>query len=153
MKKVIFWDFDGTLVLPNNRFIDAFDVALKQFGYNIDKGVLSNHLKMIYPWLNYNHTYPNEKEKWWDNFLDKLNSSYAENNIEIKERNKISNSFKNIIINENTYVTYPDAKNVLSECIELGYENYLLSNNFPELTNFIKDLGLNRKTLLLFWTR
>ena len=144
MKKVIFWDFDGTLVYPNTRFVDALDSALKQFGYNIDKGVLSNYLQKIYPWNNYNDTYPNERDKWWDDFLNKLNLFYSENGVDIKDIIKINDSFKNIIINENTYVIYPDAKTVLSKCIGLGYENYLLSNNFPELTNFINDFGLNK---------
>ena len=144
MKKVIFWDFDGTLVHPNTRFVDALDTTLKQFGYHIDKNVLTTYLQRIYPWLNYHVAYPNETDKWWDNFLKELSAFYEENNVNPSDYEKINAGFRNFIININTYVIYHDAKLVLGKCVELGYKNYLLSNNFPELTKFIEDFDLNQ---------
>lgn len=38
MDKVVFWDFDGTLVKPNERFVDNFAYALKENGVPIAKG-------------------------------------------------------------------------------------------------------------------
>lgn len=142
MDKVIFWDFDGTLVNPNKRFVLALNFSLKKFGYSTDLIDIENFLKTVYPWLNYDKTYENETGKWWDNFLSSLNQFYCRYNVKIAEYNKISLTFKERITTFNDYVLYDDTKCVLEGCIKRGYKNYLLSNNFPELTNFIEDFGL-----------
>lgn len=33
MKKALFWDFDGTLIHPNESFSDAMHTALAQFPF------------------------------------------------------------------------------------------------------------------------
>ena len=103
---------------------------------------MSKYLKNIFPWLNYDIAYPNRTDKWWDDFLIKLNDFYAENNVDKGDYAKISLEFKRIITDVNNYVIYPNAKKVLAKCIEMGYKNYLLSNNYPELTKFVEDFGL-----------
>lgn len=43
-----------------------------------------------------------------------------------------------------TYTLYDDAIETLLECIELGAKNYILSNNYPELPDVAKALGLDK---------
>ncbi len=33
--KALFWDFDGTLILPNESFFTALSTALQKYGYEI----------------------------------------------------------------------------------------------------------------------
>ena len=37
---------------------------------------------------------------------------------------------------------YEEAEGVLGRCKQAGYKNYILSNNFPELPEIIKKLGI-----------
>ncbi len=142
MDKVIFWDFDGTLVYPNQRFLNSFDFSLKKYGYNLDREKMLEHLKSISPWYNCDTAYPTQLDKWWENFLNGLTPFYDENKVDESVRDNISNLFKQKMTTENNYVVYEDTKFVLQKCIEKGYKNYLLTNNFPELDFFVKDLGL-----------
>lgn len=48
---------------------------------------------------------------------------------------------KNVITFE--YEAYSDAKMVLHCFKEKGYDNYIISNNFPELGEVFKRLGLD----------
>ena len=43
------------------------------------------------------------------------------------------------------YEAYPDAKAVLHHFKEMGYENYIISNNFPELREVFVRLGLDEE--------
>lgn len=43
------------------------------------------------------------------------------------------------------YEAYPDAKEILHYFKEKGFENYVISNNFPELGKAFERLGLIRK--------
>ena len=142
MDKVIFWDFDGTLVHPNQRFVDALDVSLRQSGYIIERESIVKYLKTIFPWLNYDKSYQNQTSKWWDNFLGNLTPFYMENKVAKEDFDKINLTYKQRITTINDYVLYNDTKMVLKKCVEFGYKNYLLSNNYPELPYFVQDLGL-----------
>ena len=142
MEKCIFWDFDGTLVLPNERFLDALNFSVRSAGYEIDRGVIRELLKTVFPWLNYHVSYPDRTGEWWESFLDSLTPFYGQHGIEARDRVKINSVFKDRIINRNDYELYEDTKCVLTECVSRGYKNYLLSNNYPELTLMIRDLGI-----------
>ena len=37
MKKVLFWDFDGTIIYPNESFLDALDRTVREFGVEIER--------------------------------------------------------------------------------------------------------------------
>lgn len=141
MEKIIFWDFDGTLVKANTRFIDALQSALNERGFNVKKDLITAHLKSIFPWSNYDISYPNSTNKWWDSFFRNLSPFYTKHSI--NDPDKINEIFKDKITTVNDYVLYDDTKMVLQKCVERGYKNYLLSNNFPELPYFIADFELN----------
>ena len=48
------------------------------------------------------------------------------------------------ILRIENYTVYPDAAEALAACREKGYENWLLSNNYPELDDLLEQLGLAR---------
>ncbi len=143
MDKVIFWDFDGTLVHANKRFVNAWDFALKEQGIELEIKELDEYLKSVYPWLNYDVSYENETEKWWDNFLKALMPFYQKHAICKEKYQKINEIYQERITKHNDYVLYEDASFTLCECVKKGYKNYLLSNNFPELLHFIKEFEID----------
>jgi len=150
MDKVIFWDFDGTLVHPNERFVEAFKEALNKNGYVAPIERIREFLKTVYPWLNYDKSYENNTDKWWENFLDKLNEFYYEFKVKEDDREKINSEYKYKITKCNDYVLYDDTEYVLKKCLELGYKNFLLSNNYPELPDMLEDFGIKKYFTELF---
>ena len=144
MDKVIFWDFDGTLVKPSQRFCDFLYDALSEFNYNIEKVELEEFLKTVYPWLNYDISYQNKVDDWWGYFLQKLQPLYLKYGVHQSDWGKINLSYKQKVTTVNSYQLYEDAVSVLKKCQDLGYKNYLLTNNYPELEHFVKDFKLDK---------
>lgn len=143
MKKALFWDFDGTLVYPDAKWSVSLYESLKYFGYNIERETVRQYMRMGYTWHNPEVAYiSNTGQKWWDNFFSHLEPFYQSHTILKADAEKINADFKQRILNAELYTLYEDAEPTLCKCLEMGYKNYVLSNNFPELTHIIKDLGL-----------
>ena len=149
--KALFWDFDGTLannwkILRGNPTslwtYSAYDV-LTELKYEIDIDEYRRHMNNGgYSWSTPEISYTeNTGQKWWDKFFAHLNIYYKDNSISSDDAEKASIYIKNQITDYRNYTLFDDAVSVLQKCMELGYKNYILSNNFPELVNIIKDLG------------
>lgn len=143
-KKVIFWDFDGTLVKPIERFELCLFEALRQFGYDLEYGRVREYMHAVLPWLNYDKSYPNATSEWWDRFLGSLSGLYDGIGVPADDRQKINQAFRHAIAEECNYTLYEDARQTLLESKRLGYENYILSNNFPELPYMLECLKIEK---------
>lgn len=144
MSKVLFWDFDGSLVYANERFIDTFLSVTNAFNYNFPKDEIRQLFKSIYPWNFPEISYQDRiGDFWWDSFLGKIDNFYAEKGISQSLKKEINEKFKFQMINNNTYTLYEDAKDTLSAGMELGYKNCILSNNYPELPRILDDFNIS----------
>ena len=139
-KGVIFWDFDGTLVYPNTRFIDTFLKCSEDVGFSFEE--VEKHFKSIYPWLNFDKIYPDKTDKWWETFLESITPLYKSRGVSAERAEKISADFKKEMIENNTYHLYEDAVCVLDTLRQRGYRHYILSNNYPELALIVSDFGI-----------
>ena len=148
MNKAIFWDFDGTLVhgtgyLVKNILYDA----LTKLGYDIDIEKVRYHLSHKskgYTWDTPEISYTDDiGQKWWDKLFGHFDLLYENYNVSKEDRERANSYFKSRILDSKHYTLFDDAVNVLSKCKELGYKNYILSNNYPELPLVIKDMGLD----------
>ena len=143
LKKVLFWDFDGTLVV-SFKWRNLLYASLKKFGYDIDIEEIRQHLRKGYTWHTPEISYIDHTgQKWWDKLFSHLDVFYENHIVAKKDVGKINPYFKSQILDCKNYELYDDAISVLSRCVEMGYKNYILSNNFPELELVIKDLGLS----------
>lgn len=140
--KTIFWDFDGTIVHKNDAFFHSLKEALWMGHYAIDDSEVRAQLQAAYSWNNWETTYENETgEKWWDCLFSKLNSLYAQHDI--LEVDKINKTFKECMLSFHHYTIFDDAPMILEYCRNMGYHNYIVSNNYPELPKAIEKLGLS----------
>lgn len=143
MKKALFWDFDGTLVHPNQSFFDALQTALKAQNYFIPEDELWALLKSSCSWYNYDITYPDKTgSKWWVSLFEKFDALFDKYEIAPTLRKTIEEDFREQILSGKSYVLFDDAKDVLAQCMEMGYQNYVISNNYPELTEIIHTFDL-----------
>ncbi len=141
VRKVIFWDFDGTLLYPNESFLCSLTAAMEQHGYSFEEQMLKAFLVSSCSWYSPEREYTHRTgELWWDDLLDALRGFCAENGVGGDAEQVCAQFRRNVI--DYDYLLYDDAQTVLARCREMGYENYILSNNFPELTQVVERLGL-----------
>jgi len=143
MKKALFWDFDGTLSWPNNSFSTALETALQRNGYTIPGEKAVRFLETAYSWKNPQEIYPGKTGcQWWDGLFGKIRSFCAENYVDPKDMDSICSSFREILTDVSNYCLYPDTAETLQEFLNRGYRNYLVTNNYPEITENLKKLGI-----------
>lgn len=81
-------------------------------------------------------------EEWWEDLLGEICVFCDDKGVSQTDTALISKAFReNVVTYE--YEAYADAKNVLHYFKEKGFENYIISNNFPELSEVFKRLGLD----------
>lgn len=80
-------------------------------------------------------------ELWWKTLTDSLRLFCNRQGIEECDSNLICKQFRDNVINFE-YKLYDDAKDILAYCKNKGYDNYILSNNFPELVQVIEGFEL-----------
>lgn len=142
MKKTVFWDFDGTLVETNQSFFEALNGALTEQGYGIDKAIIKDFLGEACTWNVPEQSYLHATgELWWKKLLDKVRVFCERNGVLPECIPEICAEFRRRAVAYD-YILYEDARSALEESAALGYENYLLSNNFPELIETVDRFGL-----------
>lgn len=143
MNKVVLWDFDGTLSCPNKSFFSALHTALNESGYNIAIEKTEDFLNKAYSWKRADVLYPGRTgEKWWEDLFAKINRFCKEFGVAESDFNKINSDFKEILTDAGNYILYDDAIRILKKCREFGYNNYLATNNYPEITDNLEKLGV-----------
>lgn len=141
--KAIFWDFDGTLVHRNDESFCALREALQLNDYTIEDSHIRAALHIAHPWNHWETSYEDQTgEKWWDRLFSKLSDFYKQHNVQ--EFEKVNNAYKKRILSFGCYAIYSDAAMVLEYCQKIGYDNYIISNNYPELPRAIEKLGLSQ---------
>ena len=141
-KKAIFWDFDGTLVYPNEAYTLTLGEALRESGYETDIGDLRRCVVEAIPWHHSGTIYPHAKDGgFWREVFGVLEKYYEAFRVRKEDRDRISRRYA-ALLPKFGYTAYDDAEYALGGCSRLGFECFLLSNNFPELKQAVKALGL-----------
>lgn len=144
MVKAIFWDSDGTLLYGNESFAESFVISCKEVGCEVDIEEARALMHNICSWyrLEIDHS-ELDGEGWWQSLLGNIASYCKELNLSEEQINRILIIFRNNVINYN-YKAYDNANEVLKEFSNIGFENYIISNNFPELEEVFVRLGLGK---------
>ncbi len=143
MKKAIFWDSDGTLLYGNESFPFALVRAFEKYGYSLEIDTSRSFLKTVCSWFipEKDHS-DKDGEAWWKDLLGEIRVFCEEHGVDPLDVTRICESFReNVIAYE--YEMYSDAKTVLHYFKEKGFDNYIISNNFPELGKVFERLGLD----------
>lgn len=142
MKKAIFWDSDGTLLYGNESFKSSLVRAFEEFGYTLKEEDARNFMRCVCSWYVPEKDHSKKSgEEWWQDLLGEIGVFCKEQGIEQADITPICKDFREKVITFE-YEAYADAKTVLHYFKEKGYENYIISNNFPELSQVFVRLGL-----------
>ena len=147
MKKAIFWDFDGTLVYSNHLWSGSLLrlITAQAPEKGITLGQVREHMKTGFTW----HTPFDDHshlvgELWWDNILERMRVNCLLLGLDEATAQTVADGMREEITNNKNYELYPDAVEMLEFASEKGYENYILSNNYPELRSAMEKLDLEK---------
>lgn len=143
MKKVIFWDSDGTLLYGNESFKTSLIRTFEKFEYTLDEDDARFFMRSVCSWYVPERDHSDKNgEEWWSELLGEIYIFCEKQGVDKSNIVSICKDFrKNVITFE--YEAYSDAKAVLHYFKEKGFENYIISNNFPELGDVFERLGLD----------
>lgn len=127
----------------NESFKCSLMRAFEELGYSLEEDVARNFMRSVCSWYipEIDHSDKNGEE-WWQELLGEICVFCEGHGVCKSDIEPICNSFMEKVITFE-YKAYSDAKEVLHHFKERGYENYIISNNFPELGKVFEQLGLD----------
>ena len=142
---VIFWDFDGTLVYSQSLWSNSVYKALKEID-NYSQVKFEDIKKCMaygFTWHTPENDYSNiTGEKWWDFMNKHFYDSYLKCGVSEGVARTATDKIRKIIKRTENYTIYDDTIITLSKVKEMGHVNVILSNNYPDLGEVLKNLGL-----------
>ncbi|MEG1931484.1 MAG: HAD-IA family hydrolase [Pygmaiobacter sp.] len=147
-KPVLFWDFHGTLTLPDHTWTDTAYAALKAAHPESAITWDDLHAKFRHrclPWWvckGEDTKFLLGKGAWWRFVEEGFVEIYKEFGISENEAKRLVKALRPALCAPANHRLRHDAVEVLATLQKRGYRQYLLSNNFPELPEIITALGL-----------
>jgi putative hydrolase of the HAD superfamily len=145
-KKVIFWDFDGTLASFTGwrkALMDTLDEY--EPGHNTNSEHMRPFLREGFPWHNSEvpHTHITTSDEWWKTLEPVFIKCYMGVGYYPERATVLAQRVREHIIKPGRYMLYEDAISVLAELKEKGWRHLILSNHIPELPQIVSALALS----------
>ncbi len=144
---ILCWDFDGTIALSHHLWSNSVRKAIDLIepGNDIDFLDIRKCMATGFSWHTPEKAYPHEiNNKWWESMNDHFYKSYLSLGVSKLSAQKASKAVREIILNPENYILYETAAETLLKAKMSGHTNIILSNNFPELEELIKALGIRQ---------
>ena len=99
MKKALFWDFDGTLIHPNESFLDAMHTALSKHNFMVSPDEIRAFLRTACSWYTPESAYTDKTgEQWWTALYDRFSLFYKKLGVPQAKEMIINNHFRQQIL-------------------------------------------------------
>lgn len=144
---VIFWDFDGTIVHSNPLWSNSVYNALKSADINtaVEFSDIRKCMQIGFTWHTPDKDFSKlTGDKWWEFMNTKFYNDYIRLGVKSDIAEKAVNLIRDIIKSKSNYKLYSDAIATLKSVVEKGHKNVILSNNYPDLSDVIKALDLDK---------
>lgn len=143
--KVVFWDFEGTLVYSNPLWSNSVYNALKLVCP--DTEVTFNDIRVCmasgFTWHTPDEDYSAiTNEKWWQHMNLYFYNCYVKLGVSEETAKQAAEKIRIIIKKKENYTLYPDAVEILQALKNKDIKNVLLSNNYPDLCDVLKALEI-----------
>ena len=148
-KPVLFWDFHGTLTKPDNQWVDiALELADTMYPeMKIPHSEIKKNLSgKCLPWWTYpdrDTRHLRENDGWWKSCETEFTKMYISSGFEKEQAENMAPKIRPYVVDIKNHRLHDDALYVLKQLKQRGYRNFILSNNFPELSHMIEEMGLN----------
>lgn len=147
-KPVLFWDFHGTLTLPDVTWFEAaMEAAAEEVPEKpLSQEVLERHFAgRCLPWWSVpsrDTRHLTGSGAWWAHCEKEFVPMLQACGFSEAEARRIAPKMREKVLQPGRYRLYPDALATLETLKQRGYRHYLLSNNYPELEELAGALGL-----------
>lgn len=144
---VIFWDFDGTIVHSNPLWSNSVYNALKSADINtaVEFSDIRKCMQSGFTWHTPDKDFSKlTGDKWWEFMNTKFYNDYIRLGVQSYIAEKAVKQIRDIIKSKSNYKLYSDAIATLKSVVEKGHKNVILSNNYPDLSDVIKALDLDK---------
>ena len=142
MNRVLFWDFDGTLVYCHHLWSNSVLTVLRENGVSADLDEVRPYMATGYPWDIVKMHTELKNGAWWPYLYRKFASVYRAFGIAPETADSLGPHTRDLILDITKYFLYDDTYAVLEEAQKRGWSNIILSNNYPELRQTANKLGL-----------
>jgi putative hydrolase of the HAD superfamily len=146
MKKALFWDFDGTLVKSPPLWSASLLRALKDAwpGCTCTLNDVRPHLRSGFPW----HTPEQDHtlmmgENWWETMYFHFEKTCLALGAPDLAALKAARSVRGILLQTENYTLFDDTIPVLQRFCDMGFRQYIVSNNHPDLRKVLYELELS----------
>lgn len=144
---VLFWDFDGTLVVHTHLWADCVHRALLEtlpdspVTYDETRSCLSHG----FTWHTPEEDYTNIRgDRWWKHMNKHFYQSYLECGVPKEAAQIATEKIRGLIKLKENYFLFDDTCETLQAAKDLGYTNVILSNNYPDMAEVVDALGLTK---------
>lgn len=144
---IVYWDFDGTLVKSTHLWSSSVFMALNETcaEHDVTFGDIRRCMARGFTWHTPQNDYTAFKnEKWWELMNKHIYTSYLSLGVDDETARAATQKVRSIIKKTENYTLYPDCVSTLDALKTLGNNNIILSNNYPDLIEVIKDLKLDK---------
>ena len=142
---VLCWDFDGTLVQSGPLWSTCVFQALQAVvpDCSLTLSDVRSHMAPGFPWETPERDSTKlVGERWWAYMNAHFYRCYLALGIQPAAAETASRSVRDILLQPEHYILYPDCHGVLRQAVDSGCHNILLSNNHPDLKPLMDTLGL-----------
>lgn len=144
---IVYWDFDGALVRSDSLWsISVFKALCETCGnHDVSFGDIRRCMATGFTWHTPQNDYTAYKnDKWWELMNKHIYTSYLSLRVDDETARAATQKVRSIIKKTENYTLYPDCVSTLDALKTLGNNNIILSNNYPDLIEVIKDLKLDK---------
>ncbi|MFD0616870.1 HAD family hydrolase [Paenibacillus sp. GCM10027629] len=151
MKKVLFWDFDGTLGgrmdgLKGKAWSASIWEALVEhhLQHDVNRDDILPRLGQGFPWQEPEkpHIHLNTPALWWAHIESIFKQIYEDLGFSNDIANRLSATARIKYVDLPMWELYPDTLPVLQSLAEQGWSHMIVSNHVPELRTIAAHLGL-----------
>ena len=146
--KVIFWDFDGTLVKTEAPWSNSILASIKEIKPD-SKLILTDVRPLMQSGFTWDNPWADHTGitgvKWWLHMGEHFKSVAVKLGFNIDDAVKIAQRVRGHMLDIEKYQMFPDAVSTLDIAKEKGYKSYVLSNNYPEVEETANKLGIADK--------
>ena len=146
MSSVLFWDFHGTLIYPDSLWSPQYLKTIRR--YFPQCTVTEAEIRAAFPAGSYPWDHPeqdytslNTPELWWRHMEEAFHTMYLRCGFTENEARFLSKNTREQLICPELFRFYPDVRPQLKKFQNMGFQNAILSNNFPELEQVISAQG------------
>lgn len=146
MRRVVLWDFEGTLVHRPGKWRSALMAALDEHlpEHGISPEAVRPFLRDGFPWHRPDLPHPelSTPAKWWAELYSLIARAYLGVGLPGQMAHDLAPLVRRQVIDPRTYHVFDDSIPALRQLADAGWRHVILSNHVPELADIVAGVGL-----------